>query len=66
MNLIVNGQHKQEPGCRSVRDLVERLGLAGKAVAVEVNQRLVPRKEYGQAELRDGDVVEVVTLVGGG
>jgi thiamine biosynthesis protein ThiS len=34
--------------------------------AVEVNKQLVRRPNYGATELRDGDEVEIVTLVGGG
>ncbi len=34
--------------------------------AVEVNKRLVPHREHAAAELRDGDQIEIVTLVGGG
>ena len=40
--------------------------VRGRAVAVEVNKKIVPRKTHDQARLTDGDVVEVVTLVGGG
>jgi len=45
---------------------VELLGVAQPHVAVEVNLEVVPRAEHGEAVLRDGDRVEVVTLVGGG
>ena len=34
--------------------------------AVEVNKRLVKRDAYDATVLRDGDRVEIVTLVGGG
>ena len=34
--------------------------------AVEVNRRLVRRNAYADTPLHDGDVVEIVTLVGGG
>lgn len=34
--------------------------------AVELNQRLVSHRGYGQAPLGDGDRVEIVELVGGG
>jgi thiamine biosynthesis protein ThiS len=34
--------------------------------AVEVNKQLVRRPNYGATELRDGDEIEIVTLVGGG
>jgi thiamine biosynthesis protein ThiS len=33
---------------------------------VEVNQALAPKRERDAIELREGDAVEIVTLVGGG
>ena len=66
LKLAVNGESREVAQGATVRDLVNDLGLAGKAVAVELNQQVVPRREHAQALLRDGDVVEIVTLVGGG
>ena len=37
-----------------------------KKVAVEVNEEVVPREQHATTELREGDRVEIVTLVGGG
>ncbi len=34
--------------------------------AVELNKQLVRRPDYASAGLSEGDVVEIVTLVGGG
>lgn len=34
--------------------------------AVEVNKMLVPRPQYATKALHEGDVMEIVTLVGGG
>ena len=47
-------------------ELVEQLGLGKAAVAVEVNREVVPRRAHAQTPLREGDRIEVVTLVGGG
>lgn len=66
MKLTVNGQTTHTPDHQSVRDLVERLGLGERPVAVEVNQDLIPRKQHPQTLLQDGDTIEIVTLVGGG
>jgi sulfur carrier protein len=49
-----------------VEDLVRALALAPEQVAVERNQRLVPRSEHARTRLGEGDRIEVVTLVGGG
>jgi len=65
MKLTLNGE-AHETDAKTVRDLIAELGLTRQAVAVEVNQRVVPRKQHDQARLRDGDEIELVTLVGGG
>ena len=66
MDLQVNGRPVRLDAHATVRDLVEHLDLAAQPCAVEVNKRLVPSRRHVEHELRDGDVVEVVTLVGGG
>ena len=63
--LEVNGESKKTDA-GTVEDLLKELGLAGQAVAVEVNQAVVPKKQHAQTELHSGDQVELVTLVGGG
>ncbi len=35
-------------------------------IAVERNEEIVPKSTYEQCILRDGDVVEIVSFVGGG
>ncbi len=50
----------------SVRALLERVGLAGRRVAVAINAEVVPRSRFELARVRDGDAVEVIHAVGGG
>ncbi len=66
MKLTVNGQMIESPPNQTVRALIEKMGLVGRAVAVEVNQAVVPKRRHDQATLQEGDTVEIVTLVGGG
>ncbi len=66
MRLTVNGDEHDAQDGSTVADLVREMGLADTAVAVEVNRRVVPRKAHDQTTLQEGDVVEMVTLVGGG
>lgn len=66
MVITVNGRAEETPDTLTVRALLERHRLAGSPCAVEVNERLVPRREHESHELGPGDVVEIVTLVGGG
>lgn len=66
MIVTVNGERHDLPAGTTVRALIERLGLAKGACAAEVNKQLVPRREHETRALGEGDVVEVVSLVGGG
>ncbi|MEW6073076.1 MAG: sulfur carrier protein ThiS [Planctomycetota bacterium] len=66
MKIRVNGEEREVAAGTTVAELVAALGLRPAQVAVEVNRVLVPRARHAQAILREGDVVELVTLVGGG
>jgi len=50
----------------SVADLLRQRHLDEAPCAVEVNRRVVPKRQHIDHHLRDGDQVEIVTLVGGG
>ncbi|MBA3709504.1 MAG: sulfur carrier protein ThiS [Planctomycetes bacterium] len=66
MQITVNDQPHELPEACTVTDLLTRLQVPGTRVAVEVNRQLVRRAEHPTAQLRPGDRIEVVTLVGGG
>ncbi len=66
MDISVNGEHKQLPQPLSVQELIVLLGLEGRRLAVEVNLDIVPRSEYRQTLLQQGDRVEIVHAIGGG
>jgi sulfur carrier protein len=66
VELTVNGKPRQAPDGATVSELLAGMDLAGRRVAVERNGRVVPRGEHETTALADGDVLEVVTLVGGG
>jgi thiazole synthase len=64
--ITLNGEPKEVPWRLSVGDLIRHLGLRAEHVAVEVNKGLVARSRQHATPIAAGDVVEVVTLVGGG
>ncbi len=66
ITVIVNGESRAVPTGSTAGDLVEALGLAGRPIAVEVNQEVVPRARLADCRLQPGDRLELVTLVGGG
>lgn len=66
MKLRVNGDELAVETGVTVAQLMDHLELAGRPCAVEVNAVLVPRRAHAEHRLREGDAVEIVTLVGGG
>lgn len=66
MVLIVNGRERECDGPLSAEDLLKRLGMRPEQVAMEVNGAIVPRAKRETIALNEGDVVEIVSLVGGG
>jgi sulfur carrier protein len=66
MKIVVNGQERALAAPVTVAALLDELGMAGKRVAVEVNQEIVPRSRHPEFQLNDSDRVEVVFAIGGG
>lgn len=66
MRILLNGETLELAEPLSLEALVERKNLGSVACATEVNQQLVSRRERSTVVLKDGDQVEIVTLVGGG
>ena len=64
--LTVNGEAHRFEAPLNCRQLLERLSLAGKRVALERNGEIVPRGRHAEEMLADGDRLEIVVAVGGG
>ncbi|MDN3525098.1 sulfur carrier protein ThiS [Halomonas sabkhae] len=66
MQVQLNGEATQLEDDLSVSQLIEHLGLAGRRIAVEVNEAIVPKSVHAETRLAEGDRVEVVHAIGGG
>ena len=66
MRIIVNGQPENADAEVTVASLIEMHNLQPLRVAVEVNEKLVRRRDFEQTQLQADDRVEIVTFVGGG
>ena len=49
-----------------LQQFLEEHGYQTSRIAVERNEKIVPKKTYDTCILHDGDVVEIVSFVGGG
>ncbi len=67
IQLTINGNPRNfEDAQLTVDQLVTRLGLQGKRLAIECNGEIVPRSQFQQTALNNGDKLEIVGAVGGG
>ncbi|NNM82177.1 MAG: sulfur carrier protein ThiS [Burkholderiales bacterium] len=66
MDLLIGGEARQFDAPLALSSLVERLGFAGRRIAVERNGEIVPRSRFDSTMLSSGDRLEIVTAVGGG
>jgi sulfur carrier protein len=66
LKIVLNGSPKEVADEIAVEELIGVLELSSAQVAVEVNGALVVRSERASFQLAESDVVELVTLVGGG
>ena len=70
MKLMLNGEIQEIPtnsdGQATVADLIVHLDMVGRPLAVELNKEVIRFRNHPTTRLKDGDTVEVVSLVGGG
>lgn len=62
----VNGQAVTVPPGQALTTCLEKLGYDLRLVAVEFNGEILHRQHWLRTSLGEGDVLEVVTIVGGG
>jgi sulfur carrier protein len=65
MKITINGQ-EQTSDPITLAQLIEQLGMKQDRVAVELNRNIVPRANWAETNLAEGDHLEIVHFVGGG
>jgi thiamine biosynthesis protein ThiS len=65
MKITINGEEVEtEHGL--LGDLLKSLEIKRQGAAVEINEEVVPRARIDEQPVADGDIIEIVRLVGGG
>ena len=65
MQITLNGESIDLDNSVNIDQLLFKLELSGR-LAVEVNQRIIPRSLFSTYEIESGDRVEIVEAIGGG
>ncbi len=66
ITLTVNGESKQCQSGRSLPQFLEEIGLNPRLIAVEYNGEILHRQYWENTQIKEGDKLEIVTIVGGG
>ncbi len=66
ITVSINSAPRQFPQAISVAQLIEEMGLTGRRIALERNGEIVPRSQFAEQQIADGDRMEIVVAVGGG
>ncbi|MGH7382591.1 MAG: sulfur carrier protein ThiS [Candidatus Methylomirabilales bacterium] len=66
MQIRLNGQARDVSDGITVTGLLHELKVRPERVAVLINQGIITKPSYGSTTLRDGDAVEVLTVMAGG
>jgi thiamine biosynthesis protein ThiS len=66
IEIVVNGQARQAPEGRTLRELLVWLEVDPARVAVELNRSIVQRQAWDQTTVGPGAALEIVQFVGGG
>ncbi|MHC4976051.1 MAG: sulfur carrier protein ThiS [Planctomycetota bacterium] len=66
MQVTVNDSVLSLPDDATLESMLRLRGLDKRPCAVEINKTLVPKRDHASCTLREGDSIEIVTLVGGG
>jgi sulfur carrier protein len=66
LQITLNGDAHELAGPLTVAELLARLEIDPRRVAVEHNLAVLKRDTYATTTVQDGDAVEIVNFVGGG
>ena len=66
INLMINGKAREVDKEVDLASYLDSFGLDLQHIAVGYNGQVLSKDEFGQVELKEGDVLEIVRPVGGG
>jgi sulfur carrier protein len=66
LHITLNGEPFDTDGPVTIAELLSRLDIDARRVAVEHNLVVVKRATFSDTLVREGDQVEIVNFVGGG
>lgn len=66
MIITINGKQTQVRAETTITELLESKGINVDTVVIEYNRDIIPKENFAETKLNDGDFLEVLRFVGGG
>lgn len=66
MTLTINGESRECEDGLTLPGLLDQLGLQGKPVVIEHNERALAPSDFADCQLADGHRLEIITIAAGG
>ena len=66
ISVVLNGEKKSAPAESSLQTAIDQWQLGEKKFAVAVNSQFIPRSQYAEILLKEGDDIELLVPMQGG
>ena len=66
MQITINGEKRELSENLTINEMLENLALPAERIAVELNRKVVRKKDWASIILNDADKIEIIHFVGGG
>ena len=66
IKIKANGKIKSIPDNYKMSELINKLKIPIKKVAIELNQEIIDKKNIDKINLKNNDKIEIVHFIGGG
>ena len=66
IQVFINGKKKYFRKNNNLFSLLNFLQIEKNGIAIEINQSVVPKSQYKNKIIRNGDQIEIVQFIGGG
>lgn len=66
MKIFINGEAREIAAATNLTALLEQFSMPTERIAVELNERVVRKKDWQSITINDSDKIEIIHFVGGG
>ncbi|MCA1624922.1 MAG: sulfur carrier protein ThiS [Acidobacteria bacterium] len=66
MKVVINDEITEIAGAINLQELLKSFALPSAKIAVELNKKVVRKKDWENVQIKDADKIEIIHFVGGG